>query len=461
MTDEQKELDPVEVAAEKPKEEEWQKYFKEEDTPPPQPVQSVDFEPVQQTPIKSPYVRGGSILTVCIIGCGLLAAGGGALLGIGQDKPQPVAAAPKQDKFGSVPVICNPEQLKQKMCDLKGHLVFDRQGNEDDKFKRGNPKKPTVVKAKVPKHLSTPQSYSTASAPEPRYVAPVRNLPVAAKSTPSPSFVPHYNPPIQRQKADPNAEWARMAQASTYNVEGAYQAPEVAQADAGQVQNVADWQSVQGVQGVQGTQMAMANPYPTLGKTIAMGTKATATLQVPVAAGASGQQTVLMLDDDIKTSGAIVLPKGTLLVASVQSEGSSINLSVSEAYINGQHIAVPGSSVAVSRTNGKPLSAESTQKRGGFGSFARDFALSAVGGAADTLLSSAGSTTVSNGATTTVFNNVGRSFTNTAMGAARGGVQSLINNIQSSNQQGLQGEPVAGLKAGSRVRLYFMSETPI
>jgi hypothetical protein len=453
MTDEQKELHPVEV--EKPKEpEEWQKYFKEEDTPPPQPVQSVDFEPVQQTAIKSPYVRGGSILTVCIIGCGLLAAGGGALLGIGQDKPQPVVAAPKQDKFGSVPVICNPEQLKQKMCDLKGHLVFDRQGNEDDKFRRGNQKKPTVAKARLPKHPSTPQSYSTASVP--RYVAPVRSLPVAAKPTQSPSFVPQYHPPIQRQKVDPNAEWARIAQASTYNVEGAYQAPQGTQADTGQqAQNVVDWQ------GVQGNQTAMVSPLPTLGKTIAMGTKATATLQVPVAAGASGQQTVLMLDDDIKTSGAIVLPKGTLLVASVQSEGSSINLSVSEAYINGQHIAVPGSSVAVSRTNGKPLSAESTQKRGGFGSFARDFALSAVGGAADTLLSSAGSTTVSNGATTTVFNNVGRSFTNTAMGAARGGVQSLINNIQSSNQQGLQGEPVAGLKAGSRVRLYFMSETPI
>jgi hypothetical protein len=456
MTDEQKELDPVEV--ERPKEEEWQKYFKEEDTPPPQPVQTVDFEPVQQTPIKSPLVRGGSILTVCIIGCGLLAAGGGALLGIGQDKPQPVAAAPKQDKFGSVPVICNPEQLKQKMCDLKGHLVFDRQGNEDDKFRRGNSKKPTVVKAKVPKHPSTPQSYSTA--PEPRYVAPVRSLPVAAKSTPSPSFVPQYHPPIQRQKVDPNAEWARMAQASTYNVEGAYQAPEVAQADAGQVQNVADWQGVQGVQGVQDTQTAMANPYPTLGKTIAMGTEVTATLRLPVVAGGSNQQAVLVLDSPLKTDGTVILPEGTQLFASVESNGGTINMMPTSAYVQGQQIALPGNSITVLATNKQPLIAKSFKGGGGFGRGVRDFALSALGGAADTALSSATTSITANGSTT-VVNNVGRSLTNTGLGAARGGIQSLIANVQSGNQHGIQGEPVAGLKAGSRVRLVFTAPASI
>lgn len=446
-----------EVTVDEPKKEpeEWQKYFKEEDTPPPQPVQSVDFEPVQQTPIKSPYVRGGSILTVCIIGCGLLAAGGGALLGIGQDKPQPVAAAPKQDKFGSVPVICNPEQLKQKMCDLKGHLVFDRQGNEDDKFRRGNSKKPTVVKAKVPKHPSTPQSYSTA--PEPRYVAPVRSLPVAAKPTPSPSFVPQYHPPIQRQKVDPNAEWARMAQASTYNVEGAYQAPEVAQADAGQVQNVADWQ---GVQGVQGTQTAMANPYPTLGKTIAMGTEVTATLRLPVVAGGSNQQAVLVLDSPLKTDGTVILPEGTQLFASVESNGGTINMTPTSAYVQGQQIALPGNSITVLATNKQPLIAKSFKGGGGFGRGVRDFALSALGGAAETALSSATTSITANGSTT-VVNNVGRSLTNTGLGAARGGIQSLIANVQSGNQNGIQGEPAAGLKAGSRVRLVFTAPASI
>ncbi len=454
--DEKEALSPVEV--EKPKEEEWQKYFKEEDTPPPQSVQSVDFEPVQQTPIKSPYVRGGSILVVCIIGCGLLAAGGAALLGIGQDKPQAVVAAPKPDKFGSAPVICNPEQVKNKMCDLKGHLVFDRQGNEDDKFRRGNPKKPTVAKAKLPKHPSTPQSYSTASAPEPRYVAPVRNLPVATKPTPSPSFVPQYHPSIQRQKVDPNAEWARIAQASTYNVEGATQAPEVAQADTGQqAQNVANWQ---GVQGVQGDQTAMVSPLPTLGKTIAMGTEVTATLRLPVVSGGSNQQAVLVLDSPLKTDGAVILPKGTQLFASVESNGGTINMTPTSAYVQGQQIAIPGNSITVLATNKQPLMAKSFKGGGGFGRGVRDFALSALGGAADTALSSATTSITANGSTT-VVNNVGRSLTNTGLGAARGGIQSLIANVQSGNQQGIEGEPAAGLKAGSRVRLVFTAPASI
>ncbi len=302
------------AVAQTPQTPEWEKYF-DNDTEQlePQSDEPIDFEPVQQDAIKSPLMRGGTVLLACAGLCGVAGLGVSALFG-GQTPQEQVAARP-------VPKVDPSQKLVGK---LKGQAVFDRQGNEDDKFKKSGKPAPTKVTGKkVPPKPTSPNTYSVASSsPEPSYITPVRSLPVSAVPETRPSYsAPAYLPPqpVQRQqtpRTDPNQLWSQIAQGSTMNIQGVESQPqEMAQYDASQAQNVANWQTLQREQ---------AAPVPTLGKTIPMQTEITATLQIPVSASGS-QQAVMTLDSPLKANGEVVLPAKTLLVASVQPDGGLIS----------------------------------------------------------------------------------------------------------------------------------------
>lgn len=427
----------------------WEKYFDTDledlevssDEP-------IDFEPVQQDAIKSPLMRGGTVLLACAGLCGVAGLGVSSLFG-GQTPQEQVAARP----------IPKADPSQKLMGTLKGQAVFNRQGNEDDKFKKsGKPAGSKVASKKVPPKLSQPGSYSVASSPEPSYVTPVRSLPVSAVPESRPSYsAPAYTQPqpVQRQqtpRTDPNQLWSQIANGSTMNIQGVESQPqEVAQYDASQAQNVANWQTVQGEQ---------AAPVPTLGKTIPMQTEITATLQIPVSASGT-QQAVMTLDSPLKANGETVLPAKTLLVASVQPDGGLMNLRINMAYLNGQELSIPGDSIMVLAANKQFLIAQSFNKKNGFGRGVLNFGLGIIGGVAEQALSPSSSTTIGNGTTSTTVNNVSRSLTNSLLGGAKGGVNSLIQNIQAQNNNSESQSPVSGLKAGTRVRLVFTSPTNI
>jgi hypothetical protein len=437
------------AVAQTPQTPEWDKYFDDEtEQLEPQSDEPIDFEPVQQDAIKSPLMRGGTVLLACAGLCGVAGLGVSALFG-GQTPQEQVAARP-------VPKIDPNQKL---VGTLKGQAVFNRQGNEDDKFKKSGKPAPTKVTGKkVPPKPTPANTYSVASSPETSYVTPVRSLPVSAVPESRPSYsAPAYMPPqpVQRQqtpRTDPNQLWSQIAQGSTMNIQGVEsQTQEVAQYDATQAQNVSNWQTVEGEQ---------AAPVPTLGKTIPMQTEITATLQIPVSASGS-QQAVMTLDSPLKANGEIVLPAKTLLVASVQPDGGLMNLRINTAYLNGQELSIPGDSIMVLAANKQFLIAQSFNKKNGFGRGVRDFALGMIGGVAEQALSPSSSTTISNGFGSTTVNNVSRNLTNSLLGGARGGVNTLIQNIQAQNNNSQPESPVSGLKAGTRVRLVFTSPTNI
>jgi hypothetical protein len=284
----------------------------------------------------------------------------------------------------------------------------------------------------------------------------VRSLAVTTSvpfSRPALAYTPR-QPAQPVKKTDPNQLYAQIAQSSTFQVQGVdYQQPQtVTENNAAQVQNVANWDSIQGEQ---------TNPLPRLGKTIPMQTEATATLQIPIAAS-GGQQAVLALDKAIEVSGEVVLPAGTLMKASVQPDNGIMNLRLDTAYVNGQQVAIPGDSIMVLNSNKQFLLAQSFAKKSGIGRDIRDFAFGVVGGVAEQALTPSSSTTISsNGFSSSTVNNASRNLTNSFLGGVKGGVSNLIQNVQSRNQSSAPQNVGNGLKAGTRVRLVFTAPTDI
>jgi hypothetical protein len=466
MTDK---LEPIPPVEHHPEPHSFDHLFEdEEDEKTARPIPAIEFEAVQDTPIKSPYLQGGVVFLGSLLVVGGVVWAGCAILGIGQTQSQPVAqAASNVDPFGSKPIICTPEQQQQQLCKLKGHLAFDRQGNEDKEW-LNNPKgkgkgKPDGKGAVKITPKATPTiNYTPNAASEPRSVSQVPAIP-PAPSVPSES-IPQYNPisqstpAAQKPQVDPNARWNQIAAGSIYNVEGAYSSAEPTAAESSSGAQNASWQNIQGVQT---NQTAMVSPAPTLGRAIAQGSETTATLVIPVVSGASNQQALMRLDSPLKSEGTVVLPEGTQLVASVESSGGAINLRLSTAYLNGQQISLPTDSIVALATNKKPLIAKNFNGGGGLGRGIRNFGLGLLGGAVDTALGSATTSITNSNGSTTIVNNMQRNLTNTVLGGARGGVQSLIGNIQQNNQSGYSGEPTGGLTAGTRIRLIFVSPASI
>jgi hypothetical protein len=430
------------------------------------PIPDIEFEPVQDTPIKNPYLQGGVVFLGALVAVGGFVAAGSAILGIGQSQPQSVAeAAPKVDPFGSKPILCTPEQQQQQLCKLKGHLALDRQGNEDKNWlnspkgkgkDKGKPDGKRVVKL-TPKATPT-INYTPNASSEPRLVSQVPSVsPAPSAPVPQYSPVPQSNPVAQKPRVDPNARWNQIAAESTYNVEGADNTADTVDESASVAQN-ASWQNIQGVQT---NQTAMVSSAPTLGRAIAQGSETTASLVIPVVSGATNQQALMALDSPLKSEGTVVLPKGTQLVASVESSGGAINLRLSTAYVNGQQVSLPTDSIVALATNKKPLIAKDFNSSGGVGRSIGNVGLGLLGGAVDTALGSATTSITNSSGSTTIVNNMQRNLTNTLLGGARGGVQSLIGNIQQKNQSGYSGEPTVGLTAGTRIRLIFVSPASI
>jgi hypothetical protein len=435
---------------------EWEKYFENDDeleAATDQSDEPVAFQPVQQDKIKSFWARGGAVLFCCVAACTVAGIAVSSFFG-SKDPSQQIAAKPVR------PV--DPD--KKLVGKLKAQNWFNRQGNEDDKFKNSGKKgdkakggkktgsKKPLNSASTPASSYVPLNVSTA----PERVASVRSLPIASSPQPIPSFTPrvsYQQATRQTEQVDPNQRWAQIQQASTVNIQGveqSVQSQEVAQADPSQsqsAQNVADWQTIQGSQ---------QQPSSSLGKTIAMKTEVRATLQTPISSSGT-HQAVLALDEPLKSGNEVVLPSGTMLAASVQSDGAAINLAIQSAYLNGQDqpIMIQGDSIMVLASNKQFLIAQQFNKKGGFGNVFQNFALGAVSGAVEQVLSPSSSTIVSSGSTSTTINNVSRSLTNSALGGVRGGINSILSNIQAQNSSSESQASVSGLKAGTHVRLVF------
>jgi hypothetical protein len=413
----------------------------EEVTPPPI---ATDYEEVQQEPHKTAWARGGVVYAVlggtALVICSIayLVTGGGG--------EQETAVANKDIK--PMPVI-NPA------APYKSKLWFSEQANKDKAFmnkKKGN-KKVAVKPVSVPPRPtpSYQSSYSGRVTPLPSQAVAPSTLNVSELQR---AYVPRAIASLPPQpKEDPNQAWARIAEGSTVLIPDSESVtPDATQYDTPQAQDAANWQTVQGDQPA---------PVPTLGKTVPMDSEVAAILKTPVSVSGTNQQAVMSLDEPLKVNGEVILPSKTLLVASVQSEGALMNLRINTAYLNGQQLAIPGDSIMVLGANKQFLVAKSSQNRNGIGKGIRNFALGMIGGVADQALNPSSSTTISNGTTSTTVNNVSRSLTNTLLGGARGGVNQLIQNIQSQNQGGEAESPVIGLRAGTRVRLVFTAPTNI
>jgi hypothetical protein len=398
----------------------------EEELPPPLPAEYLD---VQQEVHQTWWARGGAVYGMLGLGGVAVCAVLTLMMGGGENKTEMVAAK------AATPQVINPNPA------LKSKLWFKQQNESDGKFIGGKGKSfgKTIAKSKVPASVSS-QSIPTEPLPSvPRSRIPVADGPPKAEFSPPPYSAPvAYRAPVQQQSSDPNADWQRIQQGSTFNVPGAeIQEPQQVAYNPStepQSQNVA-WNQPS-------ESMAMGS---TLGKQIAANTELSATLQNKVPSGGS-QKVLLKLNSPLKANGEVVLPKGTLLTASAQPEEDGMSFQIAGAYLGDRLISMPSDSI----------SASASSRRGGVGKAAKNFLIGAAGGALDQTLSGDVSSTISNGTNTTVVNNVKRSLTNSFLGGVRGGVNTFVSNMQNDSDN----ESTA-LKKGAKIKIVFTAPAVI
>ena len=451
------EMEPIEFVevpnASRP---DWQRHFEDEEVISTATDEPIDYQVKQQDAIESGWVRGAFVL-----GCvgAVVTIGGIAVYAFTGGFSSSSQVAETSPATKTKPTMSATEK---QLSDAKGALVFADQAKRDRQFKDSGKKPSAPVKAAVPPRPSTAPVSTGASYPTTSNVQPVRSIPVQATpprasylvAPPQPRQQIAYLPPVAPsanatpvQRTDPAQLWAQIANGSTTNIQGVEVNPPVAAATS-TTQNVADWQQIQGVQ--ESTGGASSS---TLGVTIPKGTDVSATLDLPIVAG-QNQPTTLTLNNAIR-GDSTVIPAGTQLAVTVSGIDGRLELQVISFALNGLDIPVlnPGA-IQVLAVNKSPLIAKPFNRGGGFGRDVLGFGLSAIGGAADSMLSGGSVTTTSNGTTTNVVQGLQRSFTNSAIGAARGGIGSVL---QSMNRPGQLSSTIAGLSAGSKVRLIFTS----
>jgi hypothetical protein len=422
-----------------------------------------EYQPIQNKPhqtwqAQSLAVGGGAAAVVILLSTSayFLSSGG--------------AQTAKADKEKSIAT------QNSEVPGLKSDLWFAKQGNQDKKFmdakaaaEKAKADKAKANKAKgsagrvgtVPGTRSTSGSSSYDSLP--RITPPTPNRTTVPETRYSAGYSPApYRPPVAYQSkpvspVDANAEWIRLQTGSTYTVAGV---------DASPSADVASHQPVDVAYNQSGQQVSqnvslqqLGAPTTTLGRAIALKTEVNATLVVPVSSSGS-QRTLLSLDEPLKSGGADVLPAGTILVGSVQPDGSLMNITISSAYMGDQAITMPGDAISVLSSNKKFLVAKPFSGGGGMGRTLKNFTLSAIGGVADQMLQPSSTTSFSNSSNTTTVNNVSRNLTNSVVGGVRGGVGSLIQDIQSQNSQTAQ-DTGSGLREGTKVKLVFIAPATI
>lgn len=396
------------------------------------PTVAIEYEVEQVSKIKSPYWRIGGALLVMGSLCGAGAWGLSYFVATGSQQEPVAVAAQKPNAFGQQPIQCNALQ-KDPGCELKGHLAFDYQDNEDKKFKRSGKKTPVKSVKVPPKPVSSvPQSYSS---PPSRAVTPITSIPVRSepREQPTPQQT-SYSPPMRRERVDPNARWAQIAQGSGQNFEGPeqQQTQDVAM-NAPEAQNVANWNTIQGAQ---------VTPSGVLGKTIPQYTEVSAKLKTPLSAGVP--TAMLELTENIKgKDGKVIVAKGSRVTGSVSSE-DGVGLAIDTIYVNDQPISLMPSSVIVSR-----------KKANGIGRFLGNLALNTAAGVADTALSSASTTVTDSGGSRTIVSGMRRSLGNSLLGGVKGGLNSVIQDLRSPSDQ--DGE----IRPGAKFKLVFVADTPI
>jgi hypothetical protein len=363
---------------------------------------------------------------------------------------------------------------------LKSELWFAKQGNKDKQFmdaKAAAEKKAKADKAKANKtkgsagRVGTVPGTRSSSVSASYDLLPTINAPTTNRTTvPETRYSAGYSPAPYRPSVanqskpaspvDANAEWNRLQAGSTYTVAGVDASPS-ADVASQQPVNVAYNQSDQQVSqnASQNVSLQLGAPTTTLGRAIALKTEVNATLVVPISSSGS-QRTLLSLDEPLKSGGADVLPAGTILVGSVQPDGALMNITISSAYMGDQAITMPGDAITVLSSNKKFLVAKPFSGGGGMDRSVKNFVLSAIGGVADQMLQPSSTTNISNGSSTTTVNNVSRNLTNSVVGGVRGGVASLIQDIQSQNSQTAQ-DTGSGLKVGTKVKLVFTAPATI
>jgi hypothetical protein len=427
-----------------------------------------EYQPIQNKPhqtwqAQSLAVGGGAAAVVIVLSTASYFLSGGGSQAAKADKDKPIALQPSE-----VP-------------SLKADLWFAKQGNQDKQFMdakaAADKAKADKAKAKakggtgrvgnVSGNRSSSGSSSFSSSPAysslPTITPPASNRATVPETRYSAGYSPApYRPPVAYQSktdrpVDANAEWNRLQAGSTYTVAGvdasssaevtSQQPVDVAynQPDP-QVSQNASWQQ-------------LGAPTTTLGRAIALKTEVNATLQLPISSSGS-QRTLLSLDEPLKSGGAVVLPAGTILVGSVQPDGSLMNITISSAYLGDQEITMPGDKISVLSSSKKFLVAKPFNGGGGVGRSIKNFAISAIGGVADQILQPSSTTSFTNGASTTTVNNVSRSLTNSVVGGVRGGVGSLIQDIQARNSQTAQ-DTGSGLIDGTKVKLVFNAPATI
>jgi hypothetical protein len=426
-----------------------------------------EYQPIQNKPhqtwqAQSLAVGGGAAAVVIVLSTASYFLSGGGSQAAKADKDKPIALQPSE-----VP-------------SLKSDLWFAEQGNQDKQFmdakaaadkakadkakaKGGTGRVSTVSGNRSSSGSSTSYSSSPTYSSLPTIAPPISHRATVPETQYSAGYSPApYRPPAANQSkpaspVDANAEWNRLQTGSTYTVAGVDASPS-AEVTSQQPVDVAYNQPDQQVSQNASWQQLGA-PTTTLGRAIALKTEVNATLQLPVSSSGS-QRTLLSLDEPLKSKGAVVLPAGTILVGSVQPDGSLMNITISSAYMGDQEITMPGDAISVLSSSKKFLVAKPFSGGGGLGRSIKNFALSAIGGVADQMLQPSSTTNFSNGSSTTTVNNVSRSLTNSVVGGVRGGVGSLIQDIQSQNSQTAQ-DTGSGLTQGTKVKLVFTAPATI
>jgi hypothetical protein len=291
-----------------------------------------------------------------------------------------------------------------------------------------------------------PSRYSSESEPTPPKAMPV-SAPVAPKKDNSEILALH----------------KELAQMQAKLTKQAAQPVEVASADLPEdstdqgVQNVSYQQPVDG--GAEETALMMGAPPVT----IAAGVEVTARLDIGILASAKGRAIATLSEPIRDSSGRTLMPKGSRLMGTANSDGEVIEISLEKAIVNGTAIALPGTgSIAVLKDNKEPLIAKSYGGNGFWGEFA-SAALGGVSSGVGQLINPDTTSTIGNGFSQVTSQSSGRSLGNAGLAALGGVSNGLSTGLQSKIQMGMQSgrTTLRGVNAGTRLRLVFLAPTPI